>query len=163
MSARACPLLLHPPTGELRDQPQPASPARRAHAPGASPARPTPAASARGRPSLDPPNRRRACVRALPRSRLCCIEVPSWGSGSSIPQSVAAPPPRTTTHSRTCTEERLGASMAHLRPRSRLGKRSSQGRSSPVGEGASGGAECKQQPVFDDVASVCFECLRGFE
>jgi hypothetical protein len=46
---------------------------------------------------------------------------------------------------------------------SRLGKRSSQGRSSPVGEGALGGADGEQQQVFNDVASVCFECLRGFE
>jgi hypothetical protein len=37
------------------------------------------------------------------------------------------------------------------------------GRSSPVGEGALGGADGEQQQVFNDVASVCFECLRGFE
>jgi hypothetical protein len=53
--------------------------------------------------------------------------------------------------------------MAHLRPRTRLGKRSSQGRSSPADEGALGGADDEQQQVFNDVASVCFECLRGFE
>jgi hypothetical protein len=26
-----------------------------------------------------------------------------------------------------------------------------------------GGADDEQQQVFNDVASVCFECLRGFE
>jgi hypothetical protein len=53
--------------------------------------------------------------------------------------------------------------MAHLRPRTRLGKRSSQGRSSPAGEGALGGPDDEHQQVFNDVANVCFECLRGFE
>jgi hypothetical protein len=37
------------------------------------------------------------------------------------------------------------------------------GRSSPAGEGALGGADGEQQQVFNDVASVSFECLRGFE
>jgi hypothetical protein len=37
------------------------------------------------------------------------------------------------------------------------------GRSSPAGEGALGGADGEQQQVFNDVASVCFECLRGFK
>jgi hypothetical protein len=51
--ARAAgPLLLHPPTGELRGQPQPAPPAWRAHADGASPALPTPPASEHARPAL---------------------------------------------------------------------------------------------------------------
>jgi hypothetical protein len=44
-----------------------------------------------------------------------------------------------------------------------VGKRSSQGRRSPAGEGALGGADGEQHQVFNDVASICFECLRGFK
>jgi hypothetical protein len=50
-----------------------------------------------------------------------CPEVSSWGSDASIPGQVAAPPPRAGGR----VSRGVGASMAHLRPCSRLGKWSS--------------------------------------
>jgi hypothetical protein len=90
----ADPLLLHPPAGELRGQPQPAPPTRRAHAVGASPTLPTPSASARGRPSPDPPNRRRALGRALPALGRAALRCRRGGAAHPFPNRVATPPPR---------------------------------------------------------------------
>jgi hypothetical protein len=84
-----------------------------------------------------------------------CPEVSSWGSDASIPRSGR----RATTTCGWMREQRSGrvhGSPAAPLPAGQVVKLRAK---LAAGEGALGGADNEQQQVFNDVASICFECL----